>query len=95
MGSRPGVFPGGAFINLPNSQLGDVVKLYADVTGRELDRTQQLPPLNGKVNFTTQTALSNEECAYALDTLLRWNGLEIVPVGIDSFKVDLVSEAGR
>jgi len=95
MGSRPGVFPGGAFINLPDSQLGDVVKLYADVTGRELDRTQQLPPLNGKVNFTIQTALRNEECAYALDTLLRWKGLEIVPVGIDSFKVDLVSEAGR
>ncbi|MBI3850929.1 MAG: c-type cytochrome [Verrucomicrobia bacterium] len=88
--SRPGLFPGGVFINLPNTELSRMVKLYADLTGRRLDRTRQLPSSNDPVNFTTQTALSQEECAYALETLLSWHGLKVVPVGSDEIKVDLV-----
>jgi mono/diheme cytochrome c family protein len=85
--SRPEVFPGGVFINFPNTQLTEVVKLYADLTGRELDRTGQLPVQDLKVTFTTQTALSTAECVYALETLLRWHGLKVVPMGGVSFKV--------
>lgn len=89
---RPELFPGGAIINLPSTELSQVVKLHGDLTGRVLDRTQQPPPLDGNVNFTTQTALSQEECAYALETLLRWQGLKLVPVGSDAFKFDQVSD---
>ena len=95
MGARPEVFPGGAFINFPNSELSEVVKLYADLTGRQLDRTQQLPFSNAKLNFTTQTALSKEECVYALETLLTWHGLQIVPVGGDTFQIAQRADASH
>lgn len=88
---QPDLFPGGAFINFPNNELSEVVKLYANLTGRVLDGTRPLPPSNSTVNFTTQTALSREECAFALETLLAWHGLKFVPVGSNFFKVELVS----
>jgi hypothetical protein len=92
---QPDLFPGGAFINFPNTELSEVVKLYADLTGRVLDETRPFPPSNSTVNFTTQTALSKEECAYALETLLRWQGLKVVPMANGSVKVEPISEAKR
>ncbi len=89
---RPELFPGGAIINFPNTELSQVMKLYADLTGRKLDRTQHLPLLNGTVKFTTQTALSKEECIWALETLFRWHGVKVVPVGSDSFKAVLLQD---
>ena len=89
---RPGLFPKGAIINFPNTELSQVVKLYADLTGRALDRTQQPPSLNGTVNFTTQTALTKEECAYGLETLLALQGFKIVPAGRASFRLNLISD---
>jgi hypothetical protein len=77
---RPELFPGGAFINFPNTDLSQVVKLYADLTGRPQDQSPSLPS-NRTVKFTTQTALSREECAYALETLMRWRGVKLVPLG--------------
>jgi hypothetical protein len=92
---RPGLFPEGTFINFPNTDLSQVIKLYADLTGRKLDQTQHLPPLKGTVNFTTQTALSAEECVYALETLLAWHGLKVVPVGNGAFKFELRSDSSQ
>jgi mono/diheme cytochrome c family protein len=86
--THPDLFPGGAIINLPNADLEQVVKLYADLTGHELDHSQPLPLSTGTVNFTTRTALNKEECLHALDTLLHWQDLEVVPAGNDAFKVE-------
>jgi mono/diheme cytochrome c family protein len=83
----PDLFPGGAFINFPNTDLRQVVTFYVELTGRTLDQTQILPD-DRAVNFTTQTALSKEECVYALDVLLNWHGLKVVPVGHDAIKFD-------
>jgi mono/diheme cytochrome c family protein len=77
---RAELFPGGAFINFPNTDLSQVAKLYADLTGRPRDQALSLPS-NRTVKFTTQTALSREECAYALESLFRWQGIELGPVG--------------
>jgi hypothetical protein len=74
---RPAPFPGGAFINLPNAELSRVVELYTDLTGRSLDQTHRLQSIRG-VSLTTQTPLRVEECAYALETLLSWQGLKVV-----------------
>jgi hypothetical protein len=90
---RPDLFPGGAIINFPNTELSQIIKLYADLTGRALDSTQPLPPANVTVNFTTQTALNREECVYALETLLGWHGVKVVPAGGDTFKFHPASEA--
>jgi len=82
---RQGRFPGGVFVNLSNADLSQVVQLYSELTGRKLE---QLPPQNRKVTFTTQTALSTTECAYALETLLIWNGVKVVPEGGSASKLD-------
>jgi len=87
--NRSESFPGGAFINFPNTELSQVVKFYSDLTGRSLDQAQRLPS-NCTVNFTTQTALSAEECAYALETLLGWHGLKVVAADGEDFKSDPV-----
>jgi mono/diheme cytochrome c family protein len=80
-GHEQGVlFPGGAFINFPHTDLRQVVKLYSDFTGLPLDQTQPIPS-NCTVKFTTQTALNREECAYALETLIRWQGVKLAPLG--------------
>ena len=92
---QPELFPGRAIINFPDTELSQLVKHYADLTGRELDSTQHLPQSIGTVKFTTQTALNNEECAYALETLLSWRGFKVISVGTDCFKVILVSDARR
>lgn len=83
---------GGVFINLANAGPREVVNLYAELTGRILDPLPRLPSNRG-IDFTTQTALSREECAYALETLLNWQGLKIVPVGGRSFKCESISVA--
>jgi len=92
---RQGLFPGGVFVNFPNTDLSQVVKFYEDLTGRVLDPAQHLPPSQGTVNFTTQTALSPEECAYALETLLNWHGLKVVPAGSDASKFDPLSGSSQ
>jgi hypothetical protein len=85
---------GGVFINLPNADLRKVVNLYAELTGRVLEQSQRVP-LNRTINLTTQTALNLHECSYALETLLNWHGLKVVPTGGDSFQVDLESGPRR
>jgi len=84
---RSDLFPGGAIINFPNTELSEVVKLYADLTGRKLGQTQSLPALSGKVNFTTQKPLNSDECIRACELLLGLHGLRIIPAGEDSFHI--------
>ena len=78
-------FPGGVFINLPNAELNQAASLYTALTGRVLCSAEGLPS-NRLITLTTQSALSLEEGAYALETLFSWHGLQIVPVG-GGFKV--------
>jgi len=89
--SRSGLFPGRTIINFPDTDLSEVVKLYADLTGRRLDQTQPLPALSGKVNFTTQAPLNTDACIHATEMLLALHGLRIVPVGSDTFRIGLLS----
>jgi mono/diheme cytochrome c family protein len=85
--NRSELFPRGAFINFPNTDLGQFIQFYAELTGRTLDPTQTQPS-NQAVNFTTQTALSADECLYAFDVLLGWHGLKATPTVGDSIKFD-------
>ncbi len=75
--NRSALFLGGAFINFPDTEVKEVLRFYADLTGHPLDQTQGLP-LTHTINFTTQTPLNPEECAYALETLIGWQRLNSV-----------------
>ena len=88
----PGLFPGGAIINLPDSDLREVVDLYAQMTGRSLDPGQPLSSLRAKVHFTTQTPLDTKECIHAFEMLLGLQGLKVVPAGGNAIRIALLSE---
>lgn len=88
----PRLFPGGALINLPDCDLSEVVGWYSKITGRSLDQRQPLPSLRAKVSFTTQTPLDDEECIHAFEMLLGLHGLQITPMGSDSFQIGLLSD---
>jgi len=85
---QPELFPQGAFINFPDTELIKVIKFYGDLTGCELDGMEKLAALNGTVNFMTQTPLTTEECVYALETLLNWQGVKVVPAGEHQTKIE-------
>ncbi len=59
--------------------------VFAELTGRKLSNPDQVPPR--EIHFLTVSALSRSEVVYALETLFAWNGIQIVPVGSDTFKV--------
>jgi mono/diheme cytochrome c family protein len=85
-------FPGGLIINLPNVPLSEVAELYAKLTGGRPESLASLPT-NSLVNFTTQTVLSEAECAYALETLLTLHRRTPVTAGDGLFRRKPVSEA--
>jgi hypothetical protein len=53
--------------------------------GRKLDHSQRLPA-GGTITFTTVTPIAKEEGVYALETLVRWSGIKLVPVGEDGLQ---------
>ena len=75
-------------INFSGAPLGAVLMIYAELLGGKLDRTTPLPR-DGKVSFKMQTALSKEECLYALETLVGWHGIKLVSTGTGLFKAVL------
>jgi hypothetical protein len=67
-------------INFSGAQLGNVLMIYAELLGGKLDRTS-LPPRDGAVFVKMQTAWTKEECLYAFETLVGWQGIKLVPGG--------------
>ena len=67
-------------INFPNTDINQVMQIYAELVGKKLDRTARYP-MAGTIHFKNQTPLTKQETVYALDTLFAWNGLKMVPAG--------------
>jgi len=81
----PDLYPGGVMVNFDNADLAAVLALYAQVAGRALSPALDPQGFDVAVDFTTQTPLTREDCAHALETLLWLHDLKVVPVGSDSF----------
>jgi len=62
-----------------------VADIYAMMLRRQFDHSERLPA-GGTISFKTQTLITKEEGIYALETLLRWSGIKLVPVGEDKLK---------
>ena len=77
-------------INFQNADIPQVVEIYAVLRGRKLDRSERFPAAaNGGITLHTlqsPTRLTIGESVYALDTILGWSGLKVVPVGDDLVK---------
>lgn len=82
-------------IQLQAASLGQTLELYASLKGKKLDRSD-LPPATTLVSLIQANELTKEECLYAFETLIRWQGCELIFVGADTVKaVPLAREPER
>jgi hypothetical protein len=65
-------------INLPPT-MDSLLEVYARLTGQKAVSSLQYGA--ARVSFEIATPLTKEEALYAIETVLRLNGVEIVPVG--------------
>jgi hypothetical protein len=69
-------------VDFRNADVAQVADIYAMMLHRQLDHRERMPA-GGTITFTTVTSITKEEGIYALETLLRWHGIKLVPVGED------------
>lgn len=72
-------------VDFRNVDVAQVADIYAMMLHRQLDHRDRVPA-GGTITFTTVTSITKEEGIYALETLLRWHGIKLVPVGDDNLK---------
>src|SRR5262249_46747848 len=66
-------------MNLMNVDAAEVLRLYAEMSGRTILRPLSLPPI--LVRLKTTRPLSREEMAYAIETVFALNGIAVVEDG--------------
>lgn len=89
------ILPAGT-IYFPNTDINQVIQIYAELVGRKLDRSSPfLSTFHTTIQFRNQIPLTREEARYALDTLFNWAGLKMVPIGNDLIKPVPVSETNQ
>lgn len=79
-------------IRFPDTDITQVLEIYAELVGRTVLRGPQLGA--GKVSLNTVTALTKSEAIQALDTILAMNGVTMINVGTKFVKAVPVGEAG-
>ena len=79
-------YPKGAMM-FHNATITQVMAIYADLLGKKIDQTQSgYLSTNTLITFIMTTELSKDECLYALDTLIGWRGLKLIPSGNETLK---------
>jgi RNA polymerase sigma factor (sigma-70 family) len=71
-------------INFKNLDLFEVLQIYAELNGRKWPSNDRPP--GSLVFLHSQTPLTKAEVNYAIETLVGWQGLKIVPAGGNSFR---------
>jgi hypothetical protein len=77
-------------ICFPSVDIGQVAEIYAQLIGRGLQPLTTSPGI--RVSLITQTPLTKEEAAYALETVFRLNGFKVVPTSGGLIQLAPVSE---
>ena len=88
------IIPAGT-IDFPNVYLSQALEVYAALysTNRvsfdqtSLDEAKRSGALNTLISLKTATPLTTEEACYALETLVAWNGIRIVPGATNTLKL--------
>lgn len=84
-------YPKGS-INWIAAPIVPVLQTYADFLGKKLDQSEQ--PLripNIEIVLKTETELTKEELLYAIETVVGWSGVKLVPAGEGFVKAVLIS----
>ena len=86
------VFPPG-LIKFQEADLGQVLEIYQELTGRTVLKPSSLPA--SKITIRTQTELTRAEAIQALDSILSMNGITMTPQGSKFVKAVAAAEAGQ
>ena len=70
------------------AHLLSVLTIYADYRGSSLDQNSLLsgPDFRKDVFLIMQTPLTKEECLYAMETVIGWHGIKLVPTEAGQLK---------
>jgi hypothetical protein len=79
-------------INFSKVDIVQFLVVYADLLGSELDRDSTRSIRGRPITLKTQAALSKAECLYALETVLAWQNLKLVPAAPGFVKAVPLSE---
>ena len=79
-------------IKFNEADLGQVLEIYQQLTGRTVMRGPTLPQT--KITIQTQTELTRKEAIQALDSILSLNGIAMIPQGEKFVKAVPQGEAG-
>ena len=90
--SRTDILPKGA-IHFESASVDQVLPIYAEISGKKLDRSAALPRgTPDYIYLITQTELTKGEVLYAMDTLLGWHGIKVMPLGDGLLKAVAATE---
>lgn len=79
-------------IKFPNAPIDQVLKFYAELSGRTILKSPQITP-QMNITLEAQTPLTRTEARQALDTVLSLNGIAMIPVGEKFVTAVLVAQA--
>jgi len=78
-------------VKFNNAPLEIVLQMYADYVGKKIVNPQDAPR-NAGITFIQTTPLTKQEICYALETLLAWNNIRLVPEGEGNLKLEYISK---
>lgn len=71
-------------IHFDSADLSQALAIYARLVDRKLVKPEGLP--TALIRLRTVNEVTTAEAAYALETLFRWNGVKVVPIGETEFQ---------
>ena len=102
LAKAPQAGPAGTFGTLPKIRAGDinfpgtnwrqVFQIYGELRGRSVIQTEASLP-GGEIVMLSQTPLTREEIAYALETHFRWHNVVIEEIGDHAIKAVAAGKA--
>jgi general secretion pathway protein D len=78
--SNPADEPREIDLNFPNSVLENILKMYAELTGRTILRPGNLPA-NQTITLVSNGKLTRTEAIQAINSVLTLNGISLIPEG--------------
>ena len=65
-------------VHFPNIDVNTLLNIYGSLVGKNFKSTADVG--NPQLSFKSQGKLTREEVLYGFDTLLKWNGVQVVPL---------------
>jgi hypothetical protein len=76
-------------VHFPNIDVNTFLNIYSSLAGKTFKSTANVG--NPLLSFESQGKLTREEIIYGFDTVLKWNGIKVVPLDEKTLTAVLIS----